>query len=92
LDKGYINDFASISRAIIRALNGTTAGKQLTVTKELATLGYPFLQVAAVVRGTPGYYLLHIEGENYPVVNDISIGPSAYLMKDGDVSNRMEYG
>lgn len=73
----------------LQVLNGPIAGKELELTKALITLGKPGTQVAVISRRPQGYFLTHIEGDgqndNFPVVNDNPIGPSAYAIQNGDI-------
>ena len=46
-------------------------------------------QVAVISRRPQGYFLTHIEGDgkndNFPIVNNVPIGPQAYAIKNGDI-------
>src|ERR671924_450627 len=63
----------------LHVLNGPIAGRALDLTKALITLGKPGVQVAVISRRPQGYFLTPVEGdsggENYPIVNDLPIGP-----------------
>ncbi len=73
----------------LSVLNGPIAGKELTLTKALVTLGKPGVQVAVISRRPQGYFLTHIESHDsehkYPLVNDQEIGAKAHALKSGDV-------
>ena len=69
----------------LTVLNGPIAGKELELTKALITLGKPGAQVAVISRRPQGYFLTHIEGANFPVVNGEQIGAKAYQLKDSDL-------
>jgi pSer/pThr/pTyr-binding forkhead associated (FHA) protein len=75
--------------AKLKVLNGPIAGKELELTKALITLGKPGTQVAVISRRPQGYFLTHIEGDgrndNFPIVNDQSIGAQAYSIQNGDI-------
>ncbi len=73
--------------ALLRVLNGTSAGKMLALTKSIMTIGRPGLQLAAVTSGPDGFSLLHIEGDTSPLVNGQSIGNQFYNLQPGDVLN-----
>ncbi|OGB25416.1 MAG: hypothetical protein A3I66_15290 [Burkholderiales bacterium RIFCSPLOWO2_02_FULL_57_36] len=75
----------SRSGCAIKLLNGACAGKQIDLTKPLTTLGQPGLQVAAIARIAQAYYLAHVEGTVYPLLNGHSIGANACNMAHGDV-------
>lgn len=69
----------------LTVLNGPIAGKELELTKALITLGKPGTQVAVISRRPQGYFLTHIEGSGFPVVNGEEIGAKAYQLKDSDL-------
>lgn len=69
----------------LTVLNGPIAGKELELTKALITLGKPGTQVAVISRRPQGYFLTHIEGSAFPVVNGDEIGAKAYQLKDSDL-------
>lgn len=71
--------------AVIQLLNGANIGKELELTKTLTTLGKPGVQVAVIAKRPHGYFLTHVEGANYPVVNGKSLDPQAYHLEDHDV-------
>lgn len=79
---GKINSPNAAAR--IKVLNGPSAGKEITLTKVLTTLGRPGIQVAAVTRSDNGYYLTHVEGET-PKLNSQAIGLQPHPIFDGDV-------
>ncbi len=69
----------------LTVLNGPIAGKELELTKALITLGKPGTQVAVISRRPQGYFLTHIEGNSFPLVNSAEIGAKAYQLKDSDL-------
>ncbi|HEY8355428.1 MAG TPA: FHA domain-containing protein [Methylophilaceae bacterium] len=71
--------------AKLQVLNGASQGKELTLTKALTTLGKPGVQVAVITKRPQGYFVTHVEGASYPVVNGQSVGAQAYPLKDHDV-------
>jgi pSer/pThr/pTyr-binding forkhead associated (FHA) protein len=74
--------------AKLQVLSGTFAGRELSLTKALTTLGRPGVQVAAITRRAEGYYIVHVESgktEGYPLVNGMAIGPQARRLADNDV-------
>jgi pSer/pThr/pTyr-binding forkhead associated (FHA) protein len=73
------------THAFIRILSGANAGEEIALTKPLTTIGLPGKQVAVITSRGHAYSLTHVEGDIYPLVNEKIIGPSAYLMKSGDV-------
>lgn len=71
--------------AHIQVLNGSSAGKELVLSKALTTLGKPGVQVAVIARRPNGYFVTHVEGGRHPVVNGNSIGAQAHQLVDHDV-------
>ncbi len=79
----------------LKVMNGSNAGKELTLTKALTTLGRPGVQVAVVTRKAEGYFLAHVEGASPPMINGKSIGAEPKQLKHGDVmelsATKMEF-
>lgn len=71
--------------AALQVLNGTNAGRELELTKTLTTLGKPGVQVAVIARRPQGYFITHVEGAQFPVVNGTAIDAQAHALKDHDV-------
>jgi hypothetical protein len=71
--------------AIIKVLNGSSAGKEMTLSKALTTIGRPGVQVAVITRRKHGYFVAHVEGNSYPLVNGVSIESNARQLKFDDV-------
>jgi len=71
--------------AAVQILNGPSAGKELELTKNLTTLGKPGVQVAVITRRPQGYFITHVEGASFPVVNGKTLDAQAYSLKDHDV-------
>jgi len=71
--------------AAIQVLNGPNAGKVLDLTKALTTVGKPQTQVAVITRRPNGYFLTHVEGERFPLVNGLPVSAQASALKDHDV-------
>ena len=71
--------------AAVQILNGPSAGKELELTKNLTTLGKPGVQVAVITRRPQGYFITHVEGATFPVVNGKALDAQAHPLKDHDV-------
>lgn len=69
----------------IQLLSGSNAGKELPLIKSLTTLGKPGVQVAVIARRAQGYFLSHIEGARFPLLNGSPIDAQAKLLSDHDV-------
>ena len=71
--------------AAIQLLNGPNAGKELDLTKTLTTLGKPGLQVAVIARRPHGFFITHVEGHQFPIVNGRALDAQAVPLGDHDV-------
>ena len=71
--------------AAIQILTGPGVGKELELTKNLTTLGKPGVQVAVITRRPQGYFITHVEGANFPVVNGKTLDSQAHPLNDHDV-------
>ena len=71
--------------AAIQLLNGANAGRELELTKTLTTLGKPGVQVAVIARRPHGYFITHVEGAQFPVLNGQVVDAQAHQLKDHDV-------
>lgn len=81
------SDKAPVSQApaVVQILNGPNAGKELELVKNLTTLGKPGVQVAVLARRPHGYFLTHVEGVTFPVVNGESLGEHLRQLNDHDI-------
>jgi FHA domain-containing protein len=68
----------------IRILSGSNAGKELLLTKSMTTLGKPGVQVAVITRRPHGYFISHVEGASFPVVNGVALDAQARRLSDHD--------
>lgn len=69
----------------IQVLNGANAGRELELIKTLTTLGKPGVQVAVIARRPHGYFITHVEGAQFPVVNGVTLDAQAHQLADHDV-------
>ncbi len=69
----------------IQLLSGANAGKEMELTKTLTTLGKPGVQVAVIARRPHGYFITHVEGANFPIVNGKALDAQAHQLGDHDV-------
>jgi predicted component of type VI protein secretion system len=76
---------ATAPPAAIRILNGPGAGKELEFTKNMTTLGKPGVQVAVIMRRPQGYFIAHVEGASFPVVNGAALGAQPRALSDHDM-------
>lgn len=71
--------------AALQLLTGPNAGKEIELVKNLTTLGKPGLQVAVITRRPQGYFITHVEGVNFPVLNGRAVDAQARQLSDHDV-------
>jgi len=71
--------------ATIRVLSGPSAGKELPITKPLTTLGKPGVQVAAISKRPNGWFIIHVGGNSFPVLNGKKLNAQAHPLKSHDV-------
>ncbi|MGH8661974.1 MAG: FHA domain-containing protein [Burkholderiales bacterium] len=71
--------------AALQLLTGPNAGKEIELVKNLTTLGKPGLQVAVITRRPQGYFITHVEGASFPVLNGKAIDAQARQLNDHDV-------
>ena len=76
---------AAQKAAALQLLSGPNAGKELELTKPLTTLGKPGVQVAVITRRPQGFFITHVEGTSFPVVNGKPIDAQAHTLNDHDV-------
>ena len=76
---------SAMPAAAVQLLNGANVGKELDLTKTLTTLGKPGLQVAVIAKRPHGYFITHVEGLQFPIVNGQALDAQAYCLKDHDV-------
>ncbi len=78
---------ASMAQGIgtVQILSGPNAGKELPLLKPLTTLGKPGIQVAVIAKRPQGYFITHVEGANFPVVNGKTLDAQARQLGDHDI-------
>jgi predicted component of type VI protein secretion system len=77
-----------VAVAKVQVLNGSFAGREITLNKALTTLGRPGSQVVAITRRADGYHLVQVENtsdKNSPKLNGQDLGPQARKLTDNDV-------
>jgi pSer/pThr/pTyr-binding forkhead associated (FHA) protein len=76
---------AAVGPASIKVLNGAAAGREVTLTKVVTTVGKPGVQVASITKRPGGYVLAHVEGASRPTVNGTPLIGDSVPLKNGDV-------
>ncbi len=79
------NAASALPFGAIQILTGSNIGRRLELTKSLTTLGKPGVQVAVIARRPIGYFLTHVEGARYPLVNGSAIHTQARELRDHDI-------
>ena len=75
----------TVQVGVVQILNGANAGKELELTKTMTRLGKPGQQVAVITRRPTGYFITHVEGASYPVLNGTTLDAQAHQLNDHDV-------
>lgn len=73
------------SAASIKVLNGAAAGREVSLTKVVTTIGKPGVQVASITKRPTGYVFAHVEGAARPTVNGNPLVTETTQLRDGDV-------
>ena len=71
--------------ASIKVLSGAAAGKSVTLTKVVTTVGKPGVQVASITKRPTGYVLAHVEGTIRPSINGVSLITDTAPLSNGDL-------
>lgn len=76
---------ANEAMGVVQILSGRNAGRELELSKSLTTLGKPGSQVAVITRRPHGYFITHVEGDSFPILNGRQLDAQAHLLADHDV-------
>ena len=71
--------------ASIKVLSGAAAGRAVTLTKVVTTVGKPGVQVASITKRPSGYVFAHVEGMARPNVNGIPLTGESIPLRSGDL-------
>ena len=71
--------------ASIKVLSGSAAGREVSLTKVVTTIGKPGVAVAAITRRQRGFVVHHVEGAGNPAINGAPIGADPIALKNGDL-------
>jgi len=82
---GHMPAASSTAPASIKVLNGAAAGREVSLTKVVTTVGKPGVQVASITKRPSGYVLAHVEGQARPSVNGAAMVADSVALKSGDV-------
>jgi predicted component of type VI protein secretion system len=70
---------------VIQVLSGVNTGQELELSKPVTTFGKPGYQVAVITRREKGYFITHVEGQVYPLVNGEQLGAQAHKLNEHDI-------
>ena len=76
---------AAMQSASIKVLNGAAAGREVSLTKVVTTVGKPGVQVASITRRPGGFAFSHVEGANRPSINGVPLAGDSAPLRNGDV-------
>jgi pSer/pThr/pTyr-binding forkhead associated (FHA) protein len=76
---------ASSQPAAIKVLSGAAAGREVSLTKVVTTVGKPGVQVASITKRPSGYVFAHVEGNARPSVNGEPLTAESVALRNGDV-------
>lgn len=68
----------------LQILNGESAGGALSLDKTMVKVGTQGEQVAVVTKRQDGYFITHVAGDKYPVINGEQVGAQAIALKNHD--------
>jgi pSer/pThr/pTyr-binding forkhead associated (FHA) protein len=71
--------------ASIKVLSGAAAGRSVSLTKVVTTVGKPGVQVASISRRPTGYVLAHVEGASRPSINGVPLATETAPLAHGDL-------
>jgi FHA domain len=73
------------SAASVMPLNGADMGNATPLLRSVNSIGDPGVAVAVIAKRSNGYFITHLEGAAYPMVNGDSIGLNARPLSHNDV-------
>ena len=76
---------AAGTQASIKVLSGAAAGRAVTLTKVVTTVGKPGVQVASITKRPGGYILAHVEGLQRPSINGVPLTAETAPLNNGDL-------
>ena len=76
---------SAVAAASIKVLSGAAAGRAVTLTKVITTVGKPGVQVASITKRPTGYVLAHVEGAQRPSINGVPLTTETAPLSNGDL-------
>ena len=80
-----VNKAPQVLTASLEVLQGASIGEHIAMSRPINTIGNPGQNVAVVARRRQGFFITHLEGLSYPMVNGESIGLAAFALDHEDV-------
>ncbi len=71
-------------KAVLRVLTGSSAGREMPLTKVVSTFGKPGVVVGSITHNRKGWELSHVEGKPRCTINGVAIGPGSVVLQNGD--------
>jgi predicted component of type VI protein secretion system len=71
--------------ASIKVLSGAAAGRAVSLSKVVTTVGKPGVQVASITKRPNGYVLAHVEGATRPSINGVQLTGETAPLSNGDL-------
>jgi diguanylate cyclase (GGDEF)-like protein len=71
--------------AAVQVLTGPLVGKEFPLNNNATTIGKSGNEIAVITRSSQGYFLTHLEGPKFPVVNGSTIESRARRLNNRDV-------
>ena len=71
-------------RGSIKVLSGAAAGREMSLTKVVTTVGKPGVSVAAVTQRRHNFFVHHVEGHDRMTLNGDVVGGEPVVLKHGD--------
>ena len=71
--------------ACVEALSGDAIGKVIAIDRAIVSLSNASGQVAVIARRRNGFFITHLEGTTFPLVNGESTGLISRLLRDDDL-------
>ena len=70
---------------MVQILNGGNAGRELDLVKPITTVGRPGVQVAIITKRPQGYFITHVDGLSYPMLNGVAVGSEPHPLQGHDI-------
>jgi hypothetical protein len=74
-----------VGPAAVKVLTGPYAGREVSLTKVVTTVGKPGVQVASITKRPSGYVFAHVEGAARPTINGIPLTGESMPLRSGDL-------